>query len=202
MSSVIRGNDNFDSAKVLDEITVYSGTTTSASGLVNPNGSTGLILYETETLSAGTYTLDNLGDNSPYWSKGSNTYGSFDRTADSSNLLGFSVLYCTFHNNNYYQIYRAITLTSGPNDMVNSLINLQLNATSGGPNQDFVVANNFTIRIVLGTYDVTSNISQTSATTSFGTRGTWKLNSGVSFGFRLTKKQVSPEQTGSGTQYP
>jgi hypothetical protein len=188
------------------EVTVYSGTTTSASNTINPNSTiNGTVLYETGTIAAGTYTLDNLGDNSPYWSKGSNTYATFAGQTSfyaGGNYMGQGVGYYVYYGGNYYTIWGTHTLNGSGADLMNSLITYGLNSDANGPNQEFTVSSSFTIRIMLGAYGMPSTFNMSSAVTNFGGAGTYRLNSGVSFGFRLTKKAASTETTGSGTQYP
>ena len=188
------------------DVTVYSGTTTSASGTINPNDTTaGTVLYETGTIAAGTYSLDNLGDNSPYWSKGSNTYATFAGQTSyyaGGNYMGQGVGYFVYYGGNYYTIWGVGSLNTTGVDLMNQWISNYLNSDANGPNQDFTVSSNFTIRIVLGAYGMPQTFNMSSAVTSFGGAGTYRLNSGVSFGFRLTKQAASTETTGSGTQYP
>ena len=116
--------------------------------------------------------------------------------------MGQGVGYYAYYGGNYYTIWGTGSLNTSGADLMNGFITYGLNSDANGPNQEFTVSSSFTIRIMLGAYGMPSNFNMSSAVTSFGGAGTYRLNSGISFGFRLTKQAASTETTGSGTQYP
>ena len=165
---------------ILEEITVYGGTTSALS----------------HTHAAGEYTLDwNQPTN---WSIGALQNG-FTSFYAGANYMGASIGFYAYIGTSYYRIYGSTYLSV--NATTNLLANFQSQFNSLPTAKSFTTTSNFKIRVVLGTYPGPSSAAadMSTAFTNFGEAGGYKVPAGFTFGFRIKTPAYQNISTGSGT---
>jgi len=158
----------------------YDFTTTSLSPTVDGGSSPYVGFQSTTTYPAGAYeiALGEGGPGSPWWSV---TTSSRSKLPGPNDYFGQAVAICAKIGSGYYPLRYYETLAdSASTDYFPSLISSYFN----NPNNNlvFTMTSSFSIALCFGTYSFTPQ-SISSPITAWGNRGSYKIDSGSSFGW-------------------
>ena len=158
----------------------YDFTTTSLSPTISGGSSPYVAFQGTTTYPAGYYELAyGEGPNAPWWSA---TASSRSKSPGPGDYFGQAVAICAKIGSSYYPIDYSQALATSTTDYLPSLISGHFNDNAN--NVKFTMTSTFSFALCFGTYAFSpQNI--TSAITNWGNRGSYKIDSGSSFGWLI-----------------
>ena len=165
-----------ESAEIND---YYDFTTTSLSPTISGGSSPYVAFQGTTTYPAGSYELSyGQGPNAPWCSA---TSSSRSKLPGPNDYFGIANAICAKVGSSYYVLDSVVSLaTSASTDFMNTMHAAYFNNPAN--NKIVTMTSSFTLAMCFGTYDFSPK-STSSPTTSWGNRGSYKLNSGSSFGW-------------------
>jgi len=206
----VGGTDVISSARVLQNLTgfdtatsnlikaassglddYYDVTTTSLSPVIS-GGSSPYVAYEsTISYPAGSYTTSLVGPNAPWWSI--TTQNRTRSPLGNNNYWGCSAVICAKVGSSYFALNGRTQLTSSTSTELGTGIDSHFNLSTADP-ISFSMASAFTVAVCFGTWQVQvggpgindGEAYPTTAITTFGEYGSYKLVAGSTFGFRIT----------------
>jgi hypothetical protein len=165
----------------------YDFTTTSLSPTISGGSSPYVAFQGTTTYPAGDYELAyGLGPNAPWCSA---TSSSRSKSPGPGDYFGISNAICAKVGSSYYVLDLEQSLaTSTTSDYLNTLHAAHFNNPDN--NVVFTMTSSFSLAMCFGTYSF-SHGGTSSPVTSWGNRGSYKINSGGSFGW-VIRSVASP----------